>query len=29
MTLAMDDGTIRGLLLLGQNPVVGGQQQHA
>ena len=24
MTLAMVDGTIRGLLLLGQNPVVGG-----
>jgi formate dehydrogenase major subunit len=24
MTLAMADGTIRGLLLIGQNPVIGG-----
>src|SRR5205085_6313472 len=24
MTLAMDDGTIRGMLFLGQNPVIGG-----
>jgi formate dehydrogenase major subunit len=28
MMLAMRDGTIRGLLLMGQNPVVGGHNTH-
>ncbi len=28
MTLAIKDGTIRGLLLMGQNPVVGGHNSH-
>ncbi len=28
MTLAIKDGTIRGLLLLGQNPVIGGSNSH-
>lgn len=28
MTLAIRDGTIRGLFLTGQNPVVGGQNTH-
>lgn len=28
MTLAMKDGTIRGLLIMGQNPVIGGQNSH-
>jgi formate dehydrogenase major subunit len=28
MTLAIRDGTIRGLLLMGQNPVVGGHNTH-
>jgi len=28
MTLAIADGTIRGLLLMGQNPVVGGHNTH-
>lgn len=28
MTLAIKDGTIRGLLIMGQNPVIGGQNSH-
>ena len=28
MTLAISDGTIRGLILMGQNPVVGGHNTH-
>ncbi len=28
MTLALKDGTIRGLLIMGQNPVIGGQSSH-
>jgi formate dehydrogenase major subunit len=28
MTLAIRDGTIRGLLLMGQNPVIGGHNSH-
>lgn len=28
MTLAIKDGTIRGLLLIGQNPVIGGSNSH-
>jgi len=28
MTLAIKDGTIRGLLIIGQNPVIGGQNSH-
>jgi formate dehydrogenase major subunit len=28
MTLAIQDGTIRGLLLMGQNPVIGGHNTH-
>jgi len=28
MTLAVKDGTVRGLMIIGQNPVVGGQNSH-
>ena len=28
MTMAIKDGTIRGLLLMGQNPVIGGHNTH-
>jgi formate dehydrogenase major subunit len=28
MTLAIQDGTIRGLILMGQNPIIGGHNTH-
>ncbi len=28
LTLAIKDGTIRGLMVMGQNPVIGGQNSH-